>query len=180
MEKRRLHDVIVARDGARIPLAALLLLLALALALGCARDPLEDLPAAVTPEAARLVSTVTSGSLPSRGAVRARFAGPMIDTSLAGHPLKKRVFAFTPAIDGTALWETTRDLVFRPDRPLPPRKSYRGRLDLVRPAAGPPRTPAPRLRLHRGRPRDPLPRRRLRPGRPPATRSASSTGAAWS
>ena len=105
-------------------------LLTAALALGCAREPLEDLPAAVTPEAARLVSTVTSGTLPSRGAVRARFAGPMIDTSLAGHPLKKRVFAFTPAIDGTALWETTRDLVFRPDRPLPPRKSYRGRLDL--------------------------------------------------
>ena len=102
-----------------------------ALALGCAREPVEDLPGTVTPETARLVSTVTSGTVSPGDAVRVRFIEPAVDSSLAGHPLKKRVFTFTPPLDGMALWETTRELVFRPNRSLPARQQYRGRLDLA-------------------------------------------------
>ena len=107
------------------------LLLLAALALGCAREPVEDLPGTVTPETARLVSTVTSGTVSPGDAVRVRFIEPAVDSSLAGHPLKKRVFTFTPPLDGMALWETTRELVFRPNRSLPARQQYRGRLDLA-------------------------------------------------
>ena len=103
----------------------------MALALGCAREPVEDLPAAVAPETARLVSTVTSGTVSSRGPVKVRFTKRVVDGSLLDHPLKKRVFAFTPRIDGTTRWESTRDLVFRPNRPLASRQTYRGRLDLA-------------------------------------------------
>ena len=106
-------------------------LLPAALALGCAREPVEDLPAAVPPETARLVSTVTSGTVASRGPVKVRFTKPVVDGDLLDHPLKKRVFTFTPPIDGTAKWESTRDLVFRPNRSLPARQAYRGRLDLA-------------------------------------------------
>ena len=106
-------------------------LLTAALLAGCAREPAEDLPAAVATETARLVSTVTSGTVSSRGPVKVRFTKPVVDGSLLDHPLKKRVFAFTPRIDGTAKWESTRDLVFRPNRPLPARQAYRGRLDLA-------------------------------------------------
>ena len=84
------------------------LILPVALALGCAREPVEDLPAAVAPETARLVSTVTSGTVSSRGPVKVRFTKPVVDGSLLDHPLKKRVFAFTPRIDGTACSPTSR------------------------------------------------------------------------
>ncbi len=104
-------------------------LLPLILALGCGREPVEDLPP-VAPETARLVSTVTSGTVPSRGEVRVHFVKRVVDAGLVGHTLEKRVFAFTPDIDGTARWETPRELVFRPNRPLPARRAYRGRLDL--------------------------------------------------
>ncbi len=117
------------RTGGRTALPGMVL--PLALALGCAREQVEDLPAAVAPETARLVSTVTSGTVSSRGPVKVRFTKRVVDGSLLDHPLKKRVFAFTPPIDGTARWESTRDLVFRPNRPLAARQAYRGRLDLA-------------------------------------------------
>ena len=102
-----------------------------ALALGCGQVPVEDLPQTVPSETAQLVSTVTSGTVSSGDVIKVRFVKPAIDASLVGHTLKKQVFTFTPPIDGIAQWETTQALVFRPNRPLPMRQSYQGRLDLA-------------------------------------------------
>ena len=77
-----------------------------ALALGCARVPVEDLPQTVPPETAQLVSIV-SGTVSSGDAIKVRFVKPAIDTRLVGHPLKKQVFTFTPPIDGIAQWGAT-------------------------------------------------------------------------
>ncbi len=101
------------------------------LALGCAQVPVEDLRQTVASETAQLVSTVTSGTVSSRDAIKVRFVKPAVDTHLVGHSLKKQVFTFTPPIDGTAAWATTQVLVFRPNRPLPMRQPYQGRLDLA-------------------------------------------------
>ena len=121
------------------------------LALGCARVPVEDLRQTVPPETAQLVSTVTSGTVSSEDVIKVRFVKPAIDASLVGHTLKKQVFTFTPPIDGITQWETTQALVFRPNRPLPMRQSYQGRLDLA--ALLPARAD---LRLSSGRSLQPL------------------------
>ncbi|MDE2742317.1 MAG: MG2 domain-containing protein [Gemmatimonadota bacterium] len=102
-----------------------------ALALSCARVPVEDTRQTVLPETAQLVSTVTSGTVSSGDVIKVRFVKPAIDASLVGHTLKKQVFTFTPPIDGITQWETTQALVFLPNHPLPMRQPYQGHLDLA-------------------------------------------------
>ena len=106
-------------------------ILLVALMMGCAKEPAEEPPQTVTLETAQLVSAVTSGTVASRDVIKVQFVEPAIDSSLVGHILKKKVFTFTPPINGIAQWETTQELVFRPSRPLPLRQPYQGRLNLA-------------------------------------------------
>lgn len=98
---------------------------------GCARDTEKGQRQTVSRELAQIVSQVTRGTVGSREAINVRFVEPAIDSGLVGHALKKRVFTFTPHINGITLWESTRELVFRPNRPLPLRQSYLAQLNLA-------------------------------------------------
>ncbi len=109
----------------------LYVILLVALLTGCARESVEDQSQTVTPEAVKVVSAVTSGTMAARDVIEVQFVEPAIDTSLVGHALKKQVFTFTPSISGITQWETTQELVFRPNQPLPLRQSYQASLNLA-------------------------------------------------
>ena len=83
-------------------------------------------------ETAKLVSQVTSGLIASDQAVKVVFNRDMIDKSLVGQSLTKNVFEFDPSIDGITRWENPNTLIFKPNRPLPFREIYTGKLDLVK------------------------------------------------
>ena len=106
-------------------------ILLVALVMGCAHESVEDQAQTITPEIAKLVSAVTSGTVTYRDVIKVQFAEPIIDTSLVGYALKKQVFTFTPSINGITRWETPQELVFHPNRPLPLRQSYQASLNLA-------------------------------------------------
>lgn len=81
-------------------------------------------------ETAKMVSTVSSGLLASDAAIQVVFVADMVQPAQVGQIIQKKVFDFSPSIDGTAQWQDTRTLIFQPNRPLPFRETYSGTLDL--------------------------------------------------
>lgn len=106
-------------------------ILLVVLVMGCAPESVDDQAQTITPEIAKLVSAVTSGTVTYRDVIKVQFAESIIDTSLVGHALKKQIFTFTPSINGITRWETPQELVFHPNRPLPLRQSYQASLNLA-------------------------------------------------
>lgn len=102
---------------------------ALVILSGCKdRAGFEKRPYAL--ETAKMVSAVSSGLLASDAAIQVVFVADMVQPVQVGQIIQKKVFDFSPSIDGTAQWQDTRTLIFQPNRPLPFRETYSGILDL--------------------------------------------------
>jgi uncharacterized protein YfaS (alpha-2-macroglobulin family) len=109
---------------------ALLLLLALT---GCGSPSTTEPPGPVStpaPDARpEIVSAHTEGVISRNGVVRVRFVDPVVAEGRVGeHP--EDVFAFEPALSGTATWTGTRELQFKASDPMTPGQAYRVRVDL--------------------------------------------------
>jgi uncharacterized protein YfaS (alpha-2-macroglobulin family) len=99
---------------------------------GCGRKEKTDREERGYPlETARMVSHVTSDAVSSSSKIQVKFVAPVIETRLVGIALKKKVFSFEPPIEGTASWIDVRTLQFEPGRPLEPRTSHTGTLDMA-------------------------------------------------
>jgi uncharacterized protein YfaS (alpha-2-macroglobulin family) len=81
-------------------------------------------------ETAKMVSQATSGLISSTDAIQVVFVADMIKKEQVGKSLKKKVFEFDPSIDGIAQWKDRRTLIFKPNRALPFKEIYNGKLDL--------------------------------------------------
>ncbi|MGQ9630447.1 MAG: alpha-2-macroglobulin family protein [bacterium] len=111
---------------------SIFILLIFLLLVGCGESgSVDSSKIKYSPETAQMVSHVTSGVISSSGDIRVRFVAPMVDRNLVGNPLEKRVFSFTPSIDGIARWEDEQTLSFKPNAPLPLRQRYAGRLNMA-------------------------------------------------
>lgn len=69
------------------------------------------------------VSAHTGGVVSVTSPIRLRLAWNAGD-SLAGTPVSKDVFSFSPGIDGSTSWEDNRTLVFQPAEPLKSNQKY--------------------------------------------------------
>ena len=69
------------------------------------------------------VSAHTGGVVSVTSPIRLRLAWNAGD-SLAGTPVSKDVFSFSPGIDGSTSWEDNRTLVFQPAEPLKSKQKY--------------------------------------------------------
>jgi len=105
--------------------------LSLIILLNCCAKKEEDSQISYPLKTAKMVSHVTSGVISPDGKIRVRFVAPMVEPNLLGQTIRKSVFSFSPSIDGIAWWDDRRTLAFRPREPLPIRKKYQGKLDMV-------------------------------------------------
>lgn len=108
-----------------IPLFILLVFFA------CSEQNSKQEPPTYTTQTAQMVSHVSSGTQAATDPIIVRFVSPVISSNQVGQTLQKKVFSFTPAIDGLASWQDTRTLIFQPNAPLLFRTTYRGQLDMA-------------------------------------------------
>ena len=99
------------------------------LAAACTRLPGEG-PSLPTEATARVVEEVPAGVVRAGEPLRIRFVRPVRQDNQMTQPVAIPVLSFEPRIDGTATWDDSRTLSFRPLEPLPLRQSYRAELDL--------------------------------------------------
>ena len=85
-----------------------------------------------TLETAGQVTHVTSGLIARAEGIRVRFVRPMAAASAVGRAVDRRVFAFTPPLKGTAVWEDPQTLRFHPSADLPLDTEFAGVLLLDR------------------------------------------------
>lgn len=109
-------------------LAILFVIFLLAVA-GCEqRQPEPEV--IITDEEATLITHKTQGVISADDRIIVRFVDDQIAEAQIGIPLKKKVFYFSPEIDGEAVWTDDQTLVFKPNKPLEMTKVYEGQLDL--------------------------------------------------
>ncbi|MBN1411470.1 MAG: alpha-2-macroglobulin family protein [Spirochaetales bacterium] len=108
-----------------------LVLLTIILA-GCTRITRLDLKnMTYSEELARVVSHVTSGIIPDDADIKVRFTEPVVPESAVGSAVDPGALTFTPYISGELDWEDTQTIRFRPEKLLPLRTGYTGRLDFT-------------------------------------------------
>ena len=82
------------------------------------------------PEAPSMIAARTAGTISSQSPIRVQFVDAQIQTSQAGETAPDGIFKFEPAIEGLAVWHSTHELQFRPNKPLPQGQTYRATVDL--------------------------------------------------
>ncbi len=91
--------------------------------LGCKKKPPQP------QEWYRYISAFTSGDISRKAPIRVLFVSNVGTEGQAAEDLAGTL-EFTPAIAGKASWQSPRELVFTPDRSLPPGTAYRAVLNL--------------------------------------------------
>ncbi|MFK8101385.1 MAG: alpha-2-macroglobulin [Saprospiraceae bacterium] len=76
------------------------------------------------------VYAYTSGVISNAAPVRVRFVSAVVDKSKIGAVTKSDLIWFTPKIDGTAIWEDDRTILFTPTESLAPNQNYVGNVSL--------------------------------------------------
>ncbi|RMI06858.1 MAG: hypothetical protein D6681_08145, partial [Calditrichaeota bacterium] len=117
--------------GTQTPLRrGILLLLFLLSILNCKKEkPSQEI--SYPEDVARLVSQVTSGVISPDGAIRVRFASPVVDEDQVGKPAPVAAFEFSPPLEGTARWVDRQTVEFQPAKPLPMRRTFQGTVHLA-------------------------------------------------
>ena len=77
-----------------------------------------------------IVAAHTSGIISRESPIRVRFAEDLADSDRFNVALERSPFAFTPKINGIALWSDARTLEFRPRDRLPGGMQYTADVDL--------------------------------------------------
>lgn len=94
----------------------------------CKKKVKEDI--VYSEEVARLVSYVSSGTISSLDEIKIVFNNPVVGSDEINKPLDSKIFSFTPAIKGKAVWSSRYILTFLPDKELPMRKEIFGKVNL--------------------------------------------------
>jgi len=104
-------------------------LLIFPLLFACKTKPKEG--QALSPaEIAKRITAVTSGLISSGTPILVRFSEPVVKKEQTGTSLKKTVFSFEPNAEGSAYWQNSQTLIFKPSRPWPIRQKYKAALNI--------------------------------------------------
>lgn len=80
-------------------------------------------------EVAEIISQITSGVLKPASPISVTFNYDIVATDQVNQPTDNP-FTFKPEIKGKATWTATDKITFTPDKPLPTRTNYTGKIDL--------------------------------------------------
>ena len=111
------------------------LLLCVTLVLGCTEVP-SPKKSATGPEPgaadnqSQVVAAKTAGTISSHSPIRVQFVDELIESAKVGGIAQADLFDFEPPIEGLAVWASTREIQFRPAKPLPQGQVYQGRVNL--------------------------------------------------
>lgn len=119
-------------NGRNLSLPIFLLIAATAVVACKQTDPASENSAAQSQdgEDPSVIAARTAGTISSQSPIRVQFVDAQIQTSQAGESAPEGIFTFEPAIEGLAVWESTRELQFRPKKPLPQGQTYKATVDL--------------------------------------------------
>ncbi len=78
------------------------------------------------------VYAYTSGAIAQAAPVRVRFANPVTSPDQVGKAIPNGVFSVSPSLKGTAIWEDTETLLFKPEEGMANGKNYVGEVRLDR------------------------------------------------
>ncbi|MBE9469531.1 MAG: hypothetical protein IMY72_14590 [Bacteroidetes bacterium] len=81
---------------------------------------------------AKVVSQLTNGNIHSKDIIQVRFVNKMVNKQELNKELENDIFDFSPSIKGRTYWKSTDVLVFEPKNPLPYRKNYDGKINLIK------------------------------------------------
>jgi uncharacterized protein YfaS (alpha-2-macroglobulin family) len=76
------------------------------------------------------VYAFSSGAVSRDEVLRVRFVNAAVSQEQVGQAVPASIFSTEPRIEGTAVWEDDRTIQLKPAQPLPPGKSYTGRVAL--------------------------------------------------
>ncbi len=85
-----------------------------------------DLP----PEASSYIYAYTSGIISRSSDIKVHFTQPAVEEALSGHEEERPLLYLSDKVPGKLYWESTTSLVFSPEEPLQPGKSYTATLNL--------------------------------------------------
>ncbi|HHS50026.1 MAG TPA: hypothetical protein ENN07_02810, partial [candidate division Zixibacteria bacterium] len=109
----------------RVPLFLFCSAVVLILFAGCGSS---ELPSAA--DEAKIITHKTAGFLSPDGEIAVRFVEDMAEEGQVGVALTKKVFTFSPSIEGVTRWVDARTIAFKPARPLAIETKFTGYLDL--------------------------------------------------
>ncbi|MDD2196327.1 MAG: MG2 domain-containing protein [Bacteroidales bacterium] len=108
---------------------ALLILVSFLISCKGQKDKQPDSNISYSEELAKEISFVTNGDIHFNDVIQVVFNDAVVEESDV-NASPKDVFSFSPSIKGQAVWVSQSVLEFKPDRPLPTRESFDGKLDL--------------------------------------------------
>lgn len=91
----------------------------------CSRISQQEL-VAPDPAFGEYIEACTFGVVPADGAIHIRLTSPVTDSTKRAEHLGKKLFGFSPALEGGWTWEDHRTLTFKPARSLAFNQVYTG------------------------------------------------------
>lgn len=85
---------------------------------------------AIDPAFAAHISAYTAGMLPSDAVLNIEFTREMVDSSSIGQAVSEKLFDFSPALSGEAVWQNTRTIRFTPEARMKSGERYRAQFFL--------------------------------------------------
>ena len=82
--------------------------------------------AGVDPAFQQYISAYTSGTISREGTIRIQLSSDAVKATDLNVPDSRKLFSFSPSIQGTAVWVDTRIIEFRPTEKMKPGETYRG------------------------------------------------------
>lgn len=114
----------------RKPLFSLSMLLLLAASfvvvfstISCTKKP-EQITRAIPESIGAYVYAFTSGMISKASQIKVQFATAAVEAAMVGKEAGSGIISFSPGINGKAVWEDERTLVFQPDKTLPAQTPY--------------------------------------------------------
>ncbi|MEM9824297.1 MAG: Ig-like domain-containing protein, partial [Bacteroidota bacterium] len=74
----------------------------------------------------------TSGTISKSAPIRVRFTNSVTDNQQIGQAVEQNVLTFDPSIDGSAVWEDDRTILFEPEEWLQSRTTYVATVQLAK------------------------------------------------
>src|SRR5690606_27395560 len=85
---------------------------------------------AIDPAFAAHISAYTAGMIPSDAVLNIEFTREMVDSSSVGQVVSEKLFDFSPALSGEAVWQNTRTIRFTPEARMKSGERYRAQFFL--------------------------------------------------
>ncbi|MFB6305587.1 MAG: alpha-2-macroglobulin, partial [Flavobacteriales bacterium] len=93
-------------------------------------ENVEPPPKKRNPAFSNHIHSFSSGYISNSSNIRVKLSKPLYDTIKGGEKIQKELFAFSPSIDGEAVWQDKRTIVFEPKGKLQPGNKYNAKFIL--------------------------------------------------